>query len=113
MLDVLTSPYSDSDTQVLDASDNTLLASQYWDDFEYYSFYGDTMRLAMTSNDIDAQLNLYGPDLSLVTYNDDASVGNTDSEILVDTDRTGIYCLAATSPYSDSFGTYTVSAELE
>jgi hypothetical protein len=109
-LDVLSSPYSDSATEAIDASDNELLASQYWDDFEYYSFYGDTMQLAMTSNDFDTQLNLYGPDLTLVTYNDDASADNTDSEIVFDTDRTGIYCLAATSSYANSFGDYTVSA---
>lgn len=108
--DLLSSPYADSYTGVLDNGDQDFGGGFYYDDIEYYSFYGDTVQVDHSSASFDAILSLYDPDCTLVTYDEDSGAG-TDAQVIHSTERTGIYTLTPWAEYSGSTGGYTLSAE--
>lgn len=109
-LDVVTNPYSDSMPENLSPHDQNIMGYE-WDDFEYYSFYGDEVTIGMTSHDFDPTLGLYSPTGSFITLNKNADGISGDAEIVYNTERTGIFCVVAWAEYLGQYGDYTVSVE--
>jgi hypothetical protein len=110
-LDVLTSPYADSLAESLQNSDSDFGGSFYYDDVEYYAFYGDDIVIDHLSSAFDPIVNLYDPDCALVTYNEDSGADGTDARITTTTDRTGIYTITPWAEFSRSTGNYTLEIE--
>ena len=108
-IDLLNEPYSALLTGSLSSGDQLwpdyVGTGFYFDDIEYFAFYGDAITATHRSSDFNAILNLYDPDCLLVGY-DTNSGGGTDAMLSVDTERTGIYTLTPWAEYSWSTGNY-------
>ncbi|MCB9764545.1 MAG: pre-peptidase C-terminal domain-containing protein [Alphaproteobacteria bacterium] len=112
-LDLLNPPYADIHEGVIDFGDqawgSNVGVGFYFDDIEFYSFYGDTVTARHESTDFNPILNLYGPDCGLVTYDTDSG-GGTTALISRRMERTGVYTLTPWGEYSYSQGDYRVEA---
>jgi hypothetical protein len=115
-MDMLTAPYADVYNGNISTSDQEWPIDAvggtgfYFDDVEFYSFYGDTVTLLDQSTQINAIVNLYDPTCGLVVYDTDSG-GGTDAKIVSAIDRTGIYTATPWAEFSNSTGSYTLSGE--
>lgn len=108
-LDLLTSPYTETVALNLSNSDSDFGGGFYYDDIEYYSFYGDTVISDHVSGAFDPILNLYSPDCMLVTYDEDGLDGYN-AQIVHTNERTGIYTLTPWAEWSGQTGSYIVTS---
>ncbi len=69
---------------------------------------GDVVTISMTSEDFDAALDLYGPDLLRIGSDDDSG-GDLNSLLTVTLPTSGVYTLVARAFSSDGAGNYTLS----
>ena len=111
-LDLITSS-SDSLTSALTTGDAQFTSGEYYDDVEYFSFYGDRVVSTLSSTDFDAYLYLADPQCYIIDSDDDSGGGTsgTDSQVVFDTDRTGIYTLAPSTYYPAKTGIYTLGSQ--
>lgn len=111
-MDVLSEPYEDSYSGTLQSGDQ-LWGSDvgegfYYDDAEFYAFYGDTVVTTESSTALDPVLSLFDPTCYIVTYDTDSG-GGTTALIQTTLERTGIYTAVPWATYSYSTGNYTVN----
>jgi hypothetical protein len=108
--DVVSAPYSDSFSGFLDNGDADFGGGFYFDDIEFYAFYGDQLELNETSAAFDPILSLFDPDCALETYDEDGGDGNA-ARVITTIERTGIYTAAPWAEYSGSTGAYSVTID--
>lgn len=81
----------------------------YYREHSFYGTSGQTVTIAMESNEFDTYLILLGPNGELIDQNDDAAPGNLNSRLTVTLPRTGSYTIYANSYDSSGRGRYTLT----
>ncbi len=107
-----TIPNGQPATGRLEAGDTTLNSGEFTDTYVYNGTAGETINVALSSNEFDPYLMLRGPGGTSLD-NDDLAEGNYNSGITATLPETGAYRLIATSYAPNETGAYTLTVDTQ
>jgi hypothetical protein len=93
----------------LESQDNQLDDGSYYDLYRFSGLTGDQVTIDMVSSSFDTYILLLDPSGETVSYNDDVTEGNTNSQISLNLPTSGEYTVIANSYSTGARGGYLIT----